>query len=166
MCVDVLVNWCLYGIKLSLRGKYFFLWCRVLRLLSHSITSNGNQRRGNKFQTLFQTNKLVKGNPTQHKGKDKGVYKMLKIWRKIGQTSVVNILRTFPLSTQWKWWILPISTFCTGASPWNHYSSLWHICTWCQMDTVKDMLYFLFNFMPNIIMLEIMIFLFRSISVF
>ena len=137
MCVDVLVNWCLYGIKLSLRGKYFFLWCRVLRLLSHSITSNGNQRRGNKFQTLFQTNKLVKGNPTQHKGKDKGVYKMLKIWRKIGQTSVVNILRTFPLSTQWKWWILPISTFCTGASPWNHYSSLWHICTGAKWTLSK-----------------------------
>ena len=25
MCVDVLVNWCLQRIKLSLRGKYFFL---------------------------------------------------------------------------------------------------------------------------------------------
>ena len=101
MLVDVLVNWCLYRIKLSLRGKYFFLWCGVLRLLSHSISfkwkskkrqqvpnsisilncqlsivnsqssivnyqfsilnsrllilsaSNGNQRRGNKFQTQF-----------------------------------------------------------------------------------------------------------------
>ena len=83
MFVDVLVNWCLYRIKLSLRGKYFFLWCRVLPLLSHSITFKWKSKKRQQVPNSI-SNKQTNLKCSIHKKEGKCEEKNLK-----------NILKTF-----------------------------------------------------------------------